>query len=277
VSGHLTSSRGTWRADGWLKYLLETAGYDINALAGASGQWQRMELPNGAVLQAKVVAEEIPSFEAEAAAAPAPAAVSAERPLYRSLITPAPEAPPEEGEEEPRRDWRATGKRLHPPATVVGSMVHKAIECWSFPGDEGFDRLLAAVSLDAGLIDPEQQAEAVRRARALLDRFRAHSLWTEILASKERYHEVPYTRPLPGGRADSGAIDLLYRKGSEWILLDFKIDELKDALALQAAASGYRSQLERYAQAAQALLGTRPHAQLVFLDCMGEVRLEAVG
>jgi ATP-dependent exoDNAse (exonuclease V) beta subunit len=170
-----------------------------------------------------LVAEEIPSLEAEPAAAPAPEPVSAATPLYRSLVTPAPEAPPEEGEEEPRRDWRATGKRLHPPATVVGSMVHKAIECWCFPGDEGFDRLLATVSLDAGLVDPEQQAEAVRRARTLLDRFRAHPLWAEISASEERCHEVPYSRSLPGGRVDAGAIDLLYRKGSEWMLVDFKI------------------------------------------------------
>jgi len=277
VSGHITSSRGTWRVDGWLKYLLETVGYDVNALAAASGQWQPKELPNGAVLQAKVIAEEIPSLEAEAAVVPAPAPVSAASPLYRSLIVPAAEAPPEEGEEEPRRDWRATGKRLHPPATVVGSMVHKAIECWCFPGDEGFDRLLAAVSLDAGLVDPEQQAEAVRRARTLLDRLRAHPLWTEISASEERHHEVPYSRSLPGNRVDAGVIDLLYLGGPEWTLLDFKIDELKDALALQVAATGYRGQLERYAQAAQALLGATPLARLVFLDYMGEVRLEELG
>jgi ATP-dependent helicase/nuclease subunit A len=273
VSGHITNSRGTWRVDGWLKYLLETAGYDLNAVAVASGQWQSATLPNGAALQAMVVTEEIPSLEAEAAAAPAPAPVSTATPLYRSLVAPAPEALPEEGEEEPRRDWRATGKRLHPPATVVGSMVHKAIECWCFPGDEGFDRLLAAVSLDAGLVDPEQQAEAVRRARTLLSRLRAHPLWAQISASEERHHEVPYSRALPGGRVDAGVIDLLYREGPEWILLDFKIDELKDDTEAEAATAKYHRQMDRYTQVARLLLGTAVLPRLCYLDCCGEVHL----
>jgi hypothetical protein len=31
-------------------------------------------------------------------------------------------------------------------------LTKKAIECWWLPGDEGFDRLLAAGSLDAGVL-----------------------------------------------------------------------------------------------------------------------------
>jgi ATP-dependent helicase/nuclease subunit A len=273
VSGHLTSSRGTWRADGWLKYLLETAGYDINALAGASGQWQPMELGGGAVVSAQVATQEITSLESVDRPSLAPAPVSTSAPLYRSLILETAEALPEDAEEEPRRDWRTTGEHIHPPAAVVGSMVHKAIECWLFPGDDGFDKLLATVALGAGLVDHHQQAEALAQARKLLGRLREHPLWAEISASEGRYHEVPYSRPLPGGRVDAGVIDLLYRQGSEWVLLDFKIDELKDDAEAEATTRKYRQQMERYHQAARLLLTAEVLPRICYLDYCHELHV----
>jgi len=273
VSGHITSSRGTWRVDGWLKLLLETVGYDVNALAAASGQWQPMELGGGAVVSAQVATQEITSLESVDRPSLAPAPVSTSAPLYRSLILETAEALPEDAEEEPRRDWRTTGERIHPPAAVIGSMVHKAIECWLFPGDESFDKLLSTVALGAGLVDQHQQAEALAQARKLLGRLREHPLWAEVSASEGRYHEVPYSRPLPGGRVDAGVIDLLYRQGSEWVLVDFKIDELKDDAEAEAATGEYRRQMERYTQVARLLLGAAVSPRLCYLDCRGEVRI----
>ena len=273
MSGHITSSRGTWRADGWLECLLETAGYDINALASAPGLWQPMELGGGAVVSAQVATQEITSLESVDRPSLAPAPVSTSAPLYRSLILETAEALPEDAEEEPRRDWRTTGERIHPPAAVIGSMVHKAIECWLFPGDESFDKLLSTVALGAGLVDQHQQAEALAQARKLLGRLREHPLWAEVSASEGRYHEVPYSRPLPGGRVDAGVIDLLYRQGSEWVLVDFKIDELKDDAEAEAATGEYRRQMERYTQVARLLLGAAVSPRLCYLDCRGEVRI----
>jgi ATP-dependent exoDNAse (exonuclease V) beta subunit len=273
VSGHITRSQGAWRADGWLGRLLEIAGYDLDTLANAPGQWHPMDLAGGAVVSAKVASQEVTSWESVDRPSLAPAPVSTSAPLYRSLILETLEAPPEEEEREPRRDWRTTGEHIHPPAAVVGSMVHKAIESWLFPGDEGFDRLLATVALGAGLVDPHQQAEAVAHARTLLERLRAHPMWTEISSSEERYHEVPYSRPLPGGRVDAGVIDLLYRQDSGWVLIDFKIDELNDDAMAEAATGKYRRQMERYTQVARLLLGADVVPLLCYLDYCHEVRL----
>ena len=133
--------------------------------------------------------------------------------------------------------------------------------------------LLESVALGQGLVDPGQRSRAVRQARVLLERFKDHPIWEEIESAEARYHEVPYTRSLPGGRNDAGAIDLLYRTDGHWELIDFKVDELQNEAALEEAVSEHRAQIERYEAACRQLLGVHVQAQLCFLDCMGEVRL----
>ena len=81
-----------------------------------------------------------------------------------------------------------------------------------------------------------------------------------------------YTVDPPGGRRDTGTIDLLYRVNGDWVLVDFKADELKDEEALAAAVEEYRPQLRRYAEACRQLLGIAVTARICFLDCMGAVR-----
>ncbi len=273
ISGHVTGSTGDWRADGWLRQLLEVAGYDLDTMANSAGQWHSVELGSGAEVTALLAAQEIERLETKdespLPAAPEPALA----PLYRSLIQRGVEELPPEPEEEPRRDWRTTGERVHPPAAVVGSMVHKAIECWLFPGDEGFEGLLHTVALAEGLVEPHQQQEAVAHASRLLGRLRTHPLWDEIAHADEHYHEVPYTRPVAGGRPELGVLDLLYRTGRQWVLLDFKIDELRDDAAAEAATIKYRGQMERYTQAARFLLGAEVLPRLCYLDYCNGVRL----
>jgi len=160
------------------------------------------------------------------------------------------------------------------PAAVVGLMVHRALEAWQFPGDAGLEAELEAVALGEGLVDRKQRQAVVAEAARLLARLRSHPMWEEISTADERHHEVPYTRSLGEQRVDSGVIDLLYRKGSEWRLIDFKIDELCDIQALQAERAAYRGQLERYTEAVRTPLGVPVTPGLGFLDCMGEVRVE---
>jgi ATP-dependent exoDNAse (exonuclease V) beta subunit len=160
---------------------------------------------------------------------------------------------------------------------VVGLMAHRAIEAWLFPGDARLPRELESVALAEGLVDRRQREAAVAEASVLLGRLRAHPLWEEISSADERHHEVPYTRSLGERSVDSGVIDLLYRKGSEWHLVDFKVDEIRDQHALEEAIVHYRPQVERYRLGVRALLGLETEARLVFLDCMGEARTEMVG
>jgi ATP-dependent exoDNAse (exonuclease V) beta subunit len=193
--------------------------------------------------------------------------------LYLPIEPERGEALDPELDQEPARAWRATGERVHPPAAVVGSMVHRALERWLFPGDAGLEALLTTVALNQGLVETRQRERAVGEVYKLLERFKEDRLYVEIAAAAERRHEIPYTRPVQEGWFDSGVIDLLYRADGQWKLVDFKADELRDEEALTEAIERHRKQIERYAQAARVLLEAEVYSAVCFLDCMGEVRV----
>jgi len=96
----------------------------------------------------------------------------------------------------------------------------------------------------------------------LLRRFRSHPLWAEI-DDAQRYHEVPYV--LPG---DRGIIDLLYRVGSGWVIVDFKTNAVQSEAEMceTIRLAGYDNQVKRYAEAVSTKLGHCSRALLVFLQ-----------
>jgi ATP-dependent exoDNAse (exonuclease V) beta subunit len=174
---------------------------------------------------------------------------------------------------ELERDWRATGSRQHAPAVVVGAMVHETIRRWSFPGTAARLNTLDTLALEAGLIDADQRRRAVNEAEKLLMRLEKHPILIEIEGADERYHELPYSRPHPSWTVDSGRIDLLYKVNGDWMIIDFKTDELRDEEAVHTAVEEYGPQMNRYREAAQQLLHIQPVASICFLDAMGVIRL----
>jgi ATP-dependent helicase/nuclease subunit A len=269
ISGHGTASRGAWRTAGWFKQILDAAQLDLDELADSPSGWRRQKL--SAVLEIGVWVVPEVAVEPDVGTDPAaPWPTSEEKPLYQPL---APVAVAEdEPEPDPAFEKRVTGQPDQPAPVVEGLMVHQALESWLFPQETDLTRFLEAVAINAGLIDPRRRQQAVERAIVLLECFRAAPLWAEITGAETRRHEVPYTVDLPGGHRDTGTIDLLYRVNGDWVLVDFKADELKDEGALAAAVQEYRPQLRRYAAACRQLLGVAAAARICFLDCMGEVR-----
>jgi len=123
-------------------------------------------------------------------------------------------------------------------------------------------------ALQAGLADAGQRERAVKEAVKLLSRFKAHQLWQEIDTAVERYHELPYTRP--GGRdipaEETGYIDVLYRTGEEYKLVEFKTDNLRNSIMLEEMKERYLPQLRRYCAAVHQLMDVVPGGVLCFLD-----------
>ena len=163
----------------------------------------------------------------------------------------------------PQRVWRVVPRAKRPsgPAWVVGKLVHEAIHYWRFPDDE-FETFITPFALEAGLTDVAEIQATIRAVEQLLKRFWSHPLWAEMNAA-ERYHEVSYVTP-----DDRGIIDLLYRSGDSWVIADFKTDELRSEVEVEAAIQreGYDQQIQRYAEAAAAQLGAQPKLLLVFLQ-----------
>ncbi len=280
VSGHTKISAakndpGRLLLSGWLKLLGDVIG--LNAARVGS-----IESPLALSLSAdwndSVTATLHPlpqSVEQEAILLRPPEVAAQPGPLATASFSPPPSLPVSEEEQRtdadpPPRVWRIVAPTQTPPAWVVGKIVHEAIRRWTFPDTPNFDSRLRPAAIASGLTDEALIRAALREARRLLERFRAHPLFAELDAATERHHEAPYVL---GG--DVGIIDVLYHSPSGWAIADFKTDEARDEAKARDIVRDekYDAQLRRYAAAAAAQLGQRPRTLLVFLNVGGEVRV----
>jgi ATP-dependent helicase/nuclease subunit A len=273
ISGHYTVKEAKVSVTGWLKELLNAAGFDLDALSSADKAHTEVTLPCG---QKMTIWTHIPE-----AAVPAPASQPAGllqpvadslRPLYRSTIQPA-EALVED-EELATPIWRATGQDNQVIGQTIGKMVHKAIQRWRFPEDPGLDNLLDSIAREAGVVEESRRLYALQEAEQFLSRFRAHPFWQAIDQAAVRLHEAPYTLLRADGRTEVGYIDLLYREAQSsagWTVVDFKTDTILSDGELALLVEQYTRQARRYTQAVRSLLGSVDAVKLCFLDACGHV------
>jgi ATP-dependent exoDNAse (exonuclease V) beta subunit len=265
INGHVTGeeNRG-WKPFAWLEELHVPAGLDINTVIGQAGREVLTQTLSGQPVRAWASLP-VSALEKEKSSGVQP---HLPEPDLRPIFAPLPLPPVEEitAEEAPKvREWRVTGKLTFIPPNVVGTMVHKAIELWLFPGDPRLLALLETAALDAGLADKAHRESAAKEAVELLSRLAAHPLLAEIDSAHERYHELPYTR-LAGDHAETGYIDLVYRTGDFWHILDFKTDYIENPERRDELIEEYKPQLIRYQQVVEGLLGVNAGARICFLD-----------
>jgi len=265
ISGHTTpTSKGEWKSPEWMGDITAGAQVTINELVAQAGTPVISKTSSGHPVRAVVYLND------EEYAVDLPEAlkmfddVSDVHPLFRPIGEPLPVSEVYDEPEE-THPWQATGDSAHIPSSVIGQMVHKAIELWLFPEDARLIQLLETVVLNAGLSSSAQRVEAIRRTVELLERLRAHPLWDEIDSSQERYHEVPYSR-MVGERAETGYIDLLYRASDGWQVVDFKTDSIRSDTVREKLTEQYRRQMNRYENAVETLLGQIPKSRICFLD-----------
>jgi ATP-dependent helicase/nuclease subunit A len=254
ISAHTKhKADGTLALDGWLKVMGAVIG-----LEGATGDAPVSQLPAiGCVF--------VPEVTLEAQAEPIVTALTDLSLPRCDLIAPLAGNVPSPIElSQPDRVWRVVPQLDQPraPAWVVGKLVHAAICRWRFPADAGLDDLLRPLISEAGLIDARMVTDALKRAKHLLRRFQAHPLHAELDAA-ERYHEVPVQAPAAN---EEGVLDVLYRMGAGWRVLDFKTDHLPDDIRWQRVRDDYVAQVREYQQAARQLLAQPVEAALVLLD-----------
>jgi ATP-dependent helicase/nuclease subunit A len=180
-----------------------------------------------------------------------------------------------------RRVWSVVPAVEHPraPAWVIGSLVHEALAAWRFPAeaDPEFWRWGEARARGYGVTDGRQRADAVRRTRLLLLRFRSHALFGEMDGADRRLHEVPYSIVVDG-RVERGIIDAVYQRQGAWTLVEFKTDHVTDQadFARMLAEEDYVGQAQRYATAAETLIGRQPKVVLCMLNYAGAVYVHRV-
>ncbi len=277
VSGHTSLKRdGRLSLRGWLGRLGEVAGLAEMTFNSELTAPQTLELQCDAsctVFPASVECR-APKVESDQKESSEPGQADLVAPLAPIRSQTSDEKTRAREIEPPSRVWRVVPRAQRPtgPAWVVGKLVHQAIRRWRFPDAPDFEAFLYPHALEAGLTDQAEIAGAMREARRLLERFRAHPLWAEMNAA-QRWHELPYTVTNEAGLVDSGIIDVLYRHGDVWVIADFKTDEIRraDQVADRIAEEKYDEQLRRYADAVAAQLSVHPRTILVFLNVARQV------
>lgn len=277
ISGHVKrTTKGLLSLHGWLKDLGAVIGLDQVELAagidraGALTPHAPLELPHpiGCMLSP------VTGLGTATAASPVddlPVSPMTMPDLARPLPVALPEPSPAVQNLQ-SKVWRVVPRAKRPsgPAWVVGRLVHEALQRWRFPSEENFDVFLWPFALELGLIDQAEIQATIDEARRLLRRFQAHPLCQEIAAA-ERYHEVPYAVP-----GDKGVIDLLYRSGSTWTIVDFKTDEVRSIAEMRETIQRekYAEQVQRYIEATTLQIGQRPRGRLVFLHVRNTIQVE---
>jgi ATP-dependent exoDNAse (exonuclease V) beta subunit len=280
ISGHFkVTTRGRFSMGGWLKQLATETGLlkmdlsDFDLEGAKMHRWER--LVGETAVRAAFFEPEFPfDLAAEPAQSSDSPAIQPLSPLQKPLAsTTAVE------KETTRHVWQVVpvSKRPTAPAWVVGSLVHDALASWRFP-DDGFADWVTARAWQFGLSDDDQLADARRESGKLLHGFQESAIYREITAADWRRHELVYTLSADG-KAKTGKIDLLYRVGERWVLVDFKTDRLRDQkeLARKLQDADYVKQVRQYGRAVQELIGVTPELRLCFLNVGGAVLVEKVG
>ncbi len=130
-------------------------------------------------------------------------------------------------------------------ALALGSAVHRVMELCALDDEASLGPLAAAAAAELGRPDLEGRTAVLADAcwRAAVVRAAARS--------PEVFREVPVGM-LVRGTIVSGAIDLLYRDGDEWVVVDYKTDRDVDAEVLRER---YSPQGAAYALAVEAATG----------------------
>ena len=143
-----------------------------------------------------------------------------------------------------------------------GRLAHEAIEQWFTSGSRPSIEEMVRQSSDE--LSNEDSIKLTQDVDAMLDWLDASDLAKTLRhPDTESYFEVPFSWDWDGIPVH-GAIDLVYRNGNSWQVVDFKTDNILRRSVTQAAFP-YLSQLALYREALKRATGETPQASLVFL------------
>jgi ATP-dependent helicase/nuclease subunit A len=130
-------------------------------------------------------------------------------------------------------------------ALALGSAVHRVMELCDLGDETGLRRLAGEVAAEIGR--PDIAARTAELATACWRSAPARA----ASAAADVHRELP-VGALIEGTILSGAIDLLYRDGEEWVVVDYKTDRADDPEVLRGR---YEPQGAAYALAVEAATG----------------------
>jgi ATP-dependent helicase/nuclease subunit A len=149
-----------------------------------------------------------------------------------------------------------------------GRVMHRIFEVMLRDPSAGVELLAANL-----LKDEERDAAELKDVLAAVDAVRSSALWQRVLAADERMAEVPFALEVPAaelgieGPATTllhGTVDLVFREGDVWHVVDYKSDAT--AGRLPELVDYYAPQVRHYAAFWQRLTGKETRGGLFFVD-----------
>lgn len=155
---------------------------------------------------------------------------------------------------------------------VWGEIIHRCLQA-----------LAKGVTLTKPLVESimaerDWPVEEADLAIALIDRVRKSDLWGRVEASKERHTEVPFAMAVdgteigqsPGHCLLEGVIDLVFREGGKWVIVDYKTDRVVGNL--EPYMNYYSPQVKLYAKAWEKLSKDLVGGAYLYFTGPGELR-----
>jgi ATP-dependent helicase/nuclease subunit A len=120
--------------------------------------------------------------------------------------------------------------------------------------------ILATLDIQKPRLEQKDFPDA--RVRELLQTVLDSSLFARVKSADEVLREVPFSVKRDGGMVE-GYMDLLFREGEKWVLVDYKTDRVTKSDA-ENYARNYKSQLDAYAEALEKIAKIRVAEKIVY-------------
>ena len=148
---------------------------------------------------------------------------------------------------------------------TLGTFLHRCMELLNFQNPQSSDELVTRVASEMNMNTAETHRISTQ-LETMLQTFSRSDLFTTLAAipPEDIYRELDFVSEYGYVRL-RGQIDLLYREGDKWCVLDYKSDHIDEAKIAEKAAR-YELQMLIYTAAAARLTDTPPgEARLYFL------------
>jgi ATP-dependent helicase/nuclease subunit A len=143
-----------------------------------------------------------------------------------------------------------------------GNVIHRMLDACARGTVPDMEQL-AARALEEERRNPEEAPRVLQEVGRVLD----SPLWKRAMDSSQHYSEVPFYTDIkidkPGDTDEdtviSGTIDLVFKEGDGWVIVDFKTDTVSGEQQLASLVNYYAPQLELYRKAWESVVGEPVH------------------
>jgi ATP-dependent helicase/nuclease subunit A len=139
-----------------------------------------------------------------------------------------------------------------------GNVIHSLLDACARGPVADIEQLAAEA-----LVEERRSPKEVPRVLQEVGRVLDSPLWKRAMDSGQHYSEVPFYTGIkidkPEDKAEdtviSGTIDLVFKEGDGWVIVDFKTDTVSGEQQLASLVGYYAPQLELYRKAWESVVG----------------------